>query len=193
MDEQQIVGLDFKGPLPISEISSIGNSEKRDVEGIYLWCVQQKVSGQYLIHYIGESTKTIQRQAEHVTEVLGLNYGIFDPQLLQEGQLSFVWKGMWRDHALNRNNNRLDIYPRITSQVLAYLEVLSIFFAPTELPQDLRKHCEGMIGNHLRKKRAEYASIYPEDNRVILRKSIKNISLAITSAEIICGLDAIIH
>ena len=82
-----IITLNFQGPFTLKSLENYECGSKRDIEGIYLWTVNQANSDNYLIHYIGESTKVIRRQSEHLTQVLGLYYGIFDPELITQGEL----------------------------------------------------------------------------------------------------------
>lgn len=185
----KVITLNFQGPFTIKSLGNYDCGSKRDIEGIYLWTVRQANSYDYLIHYIGESTKLIRRQSEHLTEVLGLNYGIFDPELITQGELVKLWEGMWRDKSKSRIANCLSAYPEITKKVIEYLDKIEIFIAETELESNLRRHCEAIIGNNLRKNHPENKSIYPDDNRVILRKNMDEVKLIIKCEKRILGID----
>jgi len=173
------INLNFNGPFNIEEIESYPLNGRRDIEGLYLWTVKQSNSNNYLIHYIGESSKIIRRQSEHLTEVLGLNYGIYDPDSLRNGKLIKLWDGMWRDKSKSRIKNCMIKYPEITGKVLEYLKIIDVFIAEVEIETNVRRHCEAIIGNYLRTNGMQFKSIYPDDNRVILRKNMEKFKLKI--------------
>jgi len=188
-----IITLNFQGPFTLKSLENYECGSKRDIEGIYLWTVNQANSDNYLIHYIGESTKVIRRQSEHLTQVLGLYYGIFDPELITQGELVKLWEGMWRDKSKSRITNCLSAYSEITEKVIEYLDKIEIFIAETELESNLRRHCEAIIGFNLRNTHPEHKTIYPDDNRVILRKNMDAAKLVINCDNNILGLDEAIN
>ena len=49
------------------------------------------------IHYVGETTDFLKRQQEHLTEVRGLNYGVFAADAVAANDLALIHGGMWRD------------------------------------------------------------------------------------------------
>lgn len=70
--------LFFDGPFTFTPgPSSIFHSPHVDATGIYLWTIRQSRDRAHLIHYVGETTQLSNRYREHLTKILGLDYGIF--------------------------------------------------------------------------------------------------------------------
>jgi hypothetical protein len=79
--------IHFEGPYTFTEGDRcLFTSDYAKSEGIYLWTFRQKQDDSYLIHYIGETGGFAKRQAEHLVFILGLYYGIFDPDEAAEGR-----------------------------------------------------------------------------------------------------------
>lgn len=187
------IRLDFSGPFTFTEgESSVFRSPYAKSQGIYLWAIKQKEGNYHLIHYIGETTSFAKRQKEHLIHILGLNYGIFDPEKVQSGELEVLWRGLWRIKNADGPGLQMLAYPQLSSVVLGYISVLKIFFAELNVVGDLRKHIEGCIGWNLRNNHKDYDSLYPRDNHVG-RKTIQSIGeLLISCPADIKGLDQII-
>ncbi len=187
----EIIHLNFMGPFSfINEKNSIFLSSIAYAPGIYLWTVQQEKDKSFMIHYIGESINIAKRQKEHLINILGLNYGIFDPILLKKGFLKKVWCGLWRDNSNEAPIKAIKIYKDNHEIILKYLSVIDIFFAKTNVDTSLRKHIEGCIGYNIRLKHPKASTLYPKDNKVWINKKEKYIGKAIISCNVnIVGLD----
>ena len=66
--KKKSIELNFIGPYGFENIVKDLIHDGKEIEGIYLWAIKQSNSNRYLIHYIGESTKIIKRQQEHLIE-----------------------------------------------------------------------------------------------------------------------------
>lgn len=189
----KIINLNFVGPFSFTnEKTSVFKTSYSKSRGIYLWTVKQKKEGYHLIHYVGESTSFAKRQKEHLINILGLNYGIFDPVKAQEGVSELLWKGLWRTKTDDGPEKQIIAYQKLNSLVVEYLSIINIFFAETDVESNVQKHIEGCIGWNLRNKYPEYKVLYPDDNHVGT-KAEKNIGqLIIQSSEPIKGLDGVI-
>ncbi len=189
-DTPIIPELNFTGPYRFRENgNSLFNSPFARSAGIYLWTVQQRSDSSHLIHYIGETTSFARRHREHLVQILGLNYGIFNPDMAQDGICELVWPGLWRDASLAGTHRHLNFYRDSTGIVLHYISILSVFFAELDIEASLRKHIEGCIGFHLRKNHPESKALYPDDNHVGTIYKKKQGEIKIASNEIIRGLD----
>ena len=92
------INLEFKGPFTfIGERDSVFKSSFANSSGIYLWTVRQRKDSTHLIHYVGETVSFAKRHKEHLIQILGLNYGIFDAEKAQGGVCEPIWNGLWRD------------------------------------------------------------------------------------------------
>jgi len=156
---------------------------------VYLWTIRQRSDESHLIHYIGETASFARRHREHLVHILGLNYGILNPDRAQDGVCELVWPGFWREASLSGSQRHLDFYRDSTAVTLDYISVLSVFFAELDVEARLRKHIEGSIGLHLRNTHPESKVLYPNDNHVGVTGEIHG-ELLITATESIRGLDA---
>jgi hypothetical protein len=162
MDKIEII---FKGPFSFSEKNrSLFQCRYNNSQGIYLWTFKTKNG--YMIHYVGETTRFAKRHREHLINILGLNYGIFDPECAKNGELSMIWKGLWREKTNDNIIEFLALYSNITNTVINYIESIDIFFAEINVEENIRKHIEGTIGWNLRNNQKAYKSLYPDDNHV---------------------------
>jgi len=85
------LALTFEGPFTFTEDStSVFRSPSAAAPGVYLWTVRQNRDHTHLIHYVGETGALGERHREHLTEILGLNYGIFDPDIARDGICEFI-------------------------------------------------------------------------------------------------------
>lgn len=185
------MNLNFIGPFTLIDgKSSVFNSLYIKSKGVYLWTIKQKKENYHLIHYVGESKFFAKRQKEHLNSILGLYYGIFDPEKAQNGKLEILWKGTWRIKDNNGPSLQLKAYEKLSSIILKYISVINIFFAETEsIDDNKRKHIEGSIGWNLRKKYPEFKVLYPDDNHIGTRLNKYNEKLTITTQEEIKGID----
>jgi len=129
---------------------------------------------------------------QDLINILGLNYGIFDPEKAQIGISELLWKGLWRDKTADGPSRQIEAYQAIQKDVIRYLSILNIFFAEVDADNHLRKHIEGCIGWHLRNNYPEHKALYPDDNHVGARKEKENGILRVTMSEKIRGIDAAI-
>jgi hypothetical protein len=106
------------------------------------------------------------RHREHLINKLGFNYGIFDPDEAQNGVCKIVWKGLWREKAIEATPQALFEYQRLHEVVLRYIDTITIFFAELTVEVQMRKHIEGCIGWNLRTNHVDCKQLYPDDNHV---------------------------
>jgi hypothetical protein len=158
--------------------------------GVYLWTIRQPSDNTHLIHYVGETVRLGNRQREHLIQILGLNYGIFDPDKARHGVCELLWRGLWRDRTADGPSRMLSAYHRLSEVVVRYVEAISIFFAELNVETSVRKHVEGCIGWNLRNNHPECKQLYPDDNHVGTMRDKETGRLLITATEVIRGLDA---
>jgi len=188
------ITLHFDGPFIFSEgNNSVYHAPNANSAGIYLWTIRQVANGSHLIHYIGETVNLARRHQEHLIQILGLNYGIFDPDDARVGKCTFLWRGMWRDKSTCRPAKLIAEYPNLAEVVIRYVNEISIFFAELDAENKLRKHIEGCIGWNLRKNHKNFKQLYPDDNHLGILKENKNGRLLISANQTILGLDPIIE
>jgi len=182
--------LDFVGPYSFvdGEIT-LFKAPCASSAGVYLWTIRQQNDGSHLIHYVGETTSIAKRHREHLINILGLNYGIFDAGKAQTGISELIWPGLWRDKTLDGPSRQIQAYGIMHDRVLSYLSTLNIFFAEVNVERALRKHIEGCIGWNLRNKHPEAKMLYPDDNHVGTMDNKNHGVLLIRAAEQIRGLD----
>ncbi|MBN2321819.1 MAG: hypothetical protein JXR49_22260 [Acidobacteria bacterium] len=186
----QLITLHFFGPYTLFKGNrSLFHSEHAKSEGIYLWVIKDRKNNLNYIHYIGETTNFSKRQKEHLTQVLGLNYMILDAKSAEEGVLNILWNGMWRDKTADAAENVLENYGEMSRYAIDYIMIIDIYFAPTKLSLDIRRHIEGRIGWNLRKKYPELKLFYPDDNHVGTKPEMLGHKIVISSDEKILGLD----
>lgn len=183
--------LSFDGPFNFTnERSNIFTCKYRNCSGIYIWAVKNIVLEKYLIHYIGETEKFASRQREHLINILGLNYGIFEAGSLKQGVEVRLWDGLWRMKALDAPCDAIKKYDELRTSVLEYLTSIEVFFAETDVSSKERKNIEGHIGINLRNNHKEWSTIYPSDNHIGLSKISANKILKIECESDIAGLDS---
>jgi hypothetical protein len=182
------INLFFTGPYKFLENdSSVFKCEYSESPGIYLWTINTNAG--HMVHYIGETTKFAPRQKYHLIQILGLNYGIFDPSEAKMGKSTPLWNGLWRD---KRNKMIFEIgsaYEKLISTVIEYTNLIDIFFAEFHGEKNLRKHIEGSIGWNLRNNHLDVKSLYPDDNHVGTSKEKMNCRLLISCSKNILGID----
>lgn len=182
--------LNFSGPFTLTDgKNSVFRSRHAKSAGIYLWTIRQKSDNVHLIHYVGETTRLGSRHREHLTQILGLNYGIFAPEKAQRGVCEPMWAGLWRDKTEDGPGKALTEYKRINEHVLKYVEIITIFFAEIIVEDKIRRHIEGCIGWDLRSNHPESKQLYPDDNQVGPMYERSHGHLLINVPEVIQGLD----
>ena len=183
----KLTEINFEGPYYFYGEKNNLFLQKFEVEsGIYLWCVKQLNTDHYFIHYVGESNQIHDRHKQHLTQVLGLNYGVFDFGQMQKGQLVYEWQGMWRDKSKLAVQNTLGNYERVSNEALQTMKSMSIFFAPFSGEMVERRKIEGLIAKEL--KNSQFDNLYPNDNRTGISKTTFNKKIHIKSAKAIKGL-----
>jgi hypothetical protein len=184
------INIHFNGPFGfMNKTNSLFECQYVQSPGVYLWTIKSNMGN--LIHYIGETVQFAKRQKEHLINILGLNYGIFDTSQAQEGKQVLIWKGLWRYKSENPIEELLINYVKLSSKVIEYINSLNVFFALIDTDNNTRRHIEGSIGWNLRNKyKDKFDILYPSDNHVGTSSEKMNKKLLISSDEIICGLDA---
>ena len=99
---------------------------------------------------------SMSQKREHLVQILGLNYGIFDPVKARRGVCELLWKGLWRDKTADGPSMQLEAYQRVHEDVTRYLAVLNIFVAELKGDTRLRRYVEGCIAWHLRNNHPEH-------------------------------------
>lgn len=187
------IALNFVGPFTLVDGKAcVFHSAFAASPGIYLWTIRQDYDDTHLIHYVGETVSLGKRHREHLIQILGLNYGIFNPDKARQGVSELLWKGLWRDKTATGPLMQLEAYRSIHQDVLQYLSILNVFFAELNADSNLRKHVEGCIGWNLRNNHREHKALYPDDNHVGTMKDKTNGNLYISVPETIKGLDGVI-
>lgn len=188
------IDLNFARPFTFTDGNTrLFHSTFSASSGIYLWTIKQDSDNTDLIHYVGETASFGKRHREHLIHILGLNYGIFDPEKAREGISELLWKGLWRERTAGGPLLQLEAYQRIHQDVIRYLSILNVFFAElNNVDNQIRRHVEGCIGWHLRNNHPEHKGLYPDDNQVGTMKEKNKGNLLITVSETIRGLDGII-
>ena len=182
--------LDFDGPFSFHDRDDcVFRAVRGGLAGIYLWTIKQRRDNTHMVHYVGETVSFTKRQREHLVNILGLNYGIFDPDKAQEGICELIWPGLWRDKSPDGPVRQLAAYDTIHGAVLRYVSVLTVFFAPLDVDTPSRRHIEGCLGWHLRKNHPEDKVLYPDDNHVGALSEKNRGELVIAAPEVIRGLD----
>jgi hypothetical protein len=190
----QPLQLHFHGPLSfLPGEASLFHSPYRDVSGVYLWTIKSDVDGHYHIHYIGEAEKFARRHREHLVHVLGLNYGIIDPDNARRGVVKWLWPGLWRDKSAEGPGRLLERYARLADDVFRYVSALTVFVAPLDVARGDRRHVEGCLSKHLRTAHPEVKTLYPDDNRALARATRLGVRLELTADAPIAGLDPMLE
>lgn len=188
------VPLHFHGPLTFSSgRDSLFHSPLAAEPCVYLWTVLSERDGQHYVHYIGEAEQFALRHRTHLTAILGLEYGIFDPIDAGRGVATRLWPGLWRDKSAGAPARAIEFYAANSATIAAYVRALRVFAAAVTGPKSTRRHIEGCIARSVRGKGPEAKALYPEDNRVGLRSGYAPIRLAITAESPIAGLDSVIE
>ncbi len=180
--------IHFHGPFAFfGEVNTIARCAYARDEGIYLWT--QHNDQENYIHYIGETTDFLKRHREHLTQILGLNYGLFAPNAVTANRPEPIYGGMWRDRSDDPLTNGIEAWNRHRGMIVPYIESLRVYFAPTSIDKKSRKHIEGSIAEALRQNHPQDKRFYPDDNRTYTSKEKLCYTLRITSDDVISGLD----
>ena len=186
--------LHFYGPFSFTEQNrSLFHSEYSKEPGIYLWVINDELHSKNYIHYVGETNSFAQRQREHFTQIIGLNYGIWDAYEAKRGNADRIWPGMWRDKTPEATQKALTAAPMLAESIREYIEAIDVYFSPIYCDKRTRKHIERSIAWNLRNNHPQESMFYPSDNRTGRYKEPIGDTLSIGSDEKIEGLDAVLH
>lgn len=181
--------LDFYGPLSfVRGDNYLFYSDMINKEGIYIWTIKSS-NGTNYVHYIGETISFGKRQREHLIQMTGLNYGIWDAELSKQGISKIIWKGLWRDKSTDAVAVLMENYVDLSYKVTEYISVINVYFAPTTLDTQYRRHIEGCIGWNLRNKYPNLKIFYPDDNHIGAKAHRLGKKLILNLPEDIAGID----
>ncbi|MBW6533936.1 MAG: hypothetical protein K0B11_02925 [Mariniphaga sp.] len=182
--------LDFYGPFKFTRGEKyLFHSDKINNEGIYIWTIKDEYKGINYVHYVGETTLFGKRQREHLIQMTGLNYGIWDAELAKQGISKMIWNGMWRNKSSDAVALLLDNYADLSKNVKDYIGLINIYFAPTTFTTNLRRHIEGCIGWNLRRKYPEFKIFFPDDNHIGTKANRLGQKIFLNIPEDIAGID----
>lgn len=189
MTTQLPPALHFHGPFTfVDRGRGIPSSGYAQSEGVYLWVLTD--GRRRFIHYVGETSVLLKRLKQHLTNILGLKYGIFRADAVAADDPQPIFGGMWRDMSDNSINATVASWLSLQRQTHAYLESIEVFFAPTSLPEELRKHVEGRIARQLTERHPAAARFYPADNWTRTMPAPLGGRIRVTADQPIEGLDA---
>lgn len=181
--------LHFHGPYSfVDHGRQIATCEFARSEGLYLWVLTD--GERRFIHYVGETTDFLKRHKQHLTNILGANYGIFRSDAVAADDPVPIFGGLWRDRSADPITATVARWQTLQRDVVAYLRSIEVFFAPTSLPTDLRRHIEGRIARQLSDGHPLQARFYPADNWTGTLPEPLGGTIAVTSDRPILGLDA---
>ena len=148
--------LHFHGPFTfVDHGRGLARSEFARRAGIYLWV---KTDGRRrLIHYVGETTDLLKRHKEHLTQLLGANYGVFRADAVAADDPAPLFGGMWRDKSPDPITNTVKAWLELHERIHANLESIELFFAPPDCSHEMRKHVEGCLARQLRQRHPQAA------------------------------------
>jgi hypothetical protein len=124
-------------------------------------------------------------------QILGLNYGLFDPTSARRGDPAILWPGLWRDKSPAAAAEALKRFPELAPVIVDYIGIIEVFVAPLDVDRHLRRHIEGSLARSLRDNHPDCAALYPIDNRTGISRTLSGYQLEITSDEPIAGLDPV--
>lgn len=130
------------------------NNDGRKSGGVYLLTIRSNVDRNYYVHYVGEAQNVAIRQLHHLSNMLGISYGIWDieksrqialemtlapedAKKVKHGKFGIMWEGLWRLSSEKSplplsNVDILGEYKRLNDDVIAYVKNIDIFFANTK-------------------------------------------------------------
>ena len=173
--------LNFIGPYYFNKLPRIFDASTKARNFIYVWFVN--VNGVKYLHYIGETRNIAKRQKEHLFNLLGLNYGIWD---VYRKDVKLIWPGFWRLKDVPKDVFKF--YKDFNQKIIDYINSISIYFAKftfgnlnaikNKKPRNIRRYIEGRIAKYLRENlKQDKLRFYPNDNStaVVVKGEIKNI------------------
>lgn len=186
----KVIDLKLFGPYKLlGNNNSFFDNDISKKNGIYLWTINYENG--YLVHYIGETSRSFRiRMQEHIINILGGFYGVWDPEMLKQGKLQFVWKGLWRKDSKENINDYIDKYENFAPIFKKYLQLQSIFLAPLSVDKYLRRLIEGHIAKKIMEAPPPINNLLPTDNRYgyLYRKNNETLIVKLKCNENILGL-----
>ena len=188
----ETLALHFHGPFTLTDGPACLFTECgfADAAGLYLWTFRRERDGVHLVHYIGQAGNVAGRHKDHLVQILGLNYGIYDAAAAVRGENEISYRGLGHLRESAAPLTALAEYPSLMPRVLAYLDALSVFVAPLDGDLSWRRHVEGCIARNLRDRHPDCCALY-DDTRTSSRRET-GARLEITSDEPIAGLDPLL-
>jgi hypothetical protein len=122
----------------------------------------------------------------------GINYGVFRADAVAADDPAPIYGGMWRDRSADPLTTTMQRWLGLTREIHAGVESVEVFFAPTDVSNELRRHIEGCLSRQLKQRHPVEARFYPADNRTIPRALIGQ-AIRVTPELPIEGLDAVIE
>jgi len=158
--------------------------------GIYLWTIPFKK--QYLTYYVGETGKSFaSRHIWHARDYLHGLYRVYDPHQFGQGTKILVWGGMWKPGRRGAHHmlEFLNQYPELSSVIYEFLGKFSIFLAPLDVKERVRKRIEAAVANRLYEQPGLFGKFQDTDIRYHPRQPDEEpISVTMVSFEPILGL-----
>jgi hypothetical protein len=96
---------------------------------------------------------------------------------------------MWRDKTANAVANLLESYCEVGKKVIDYIRLINVYFAPTNVQVQWRRHIEACIGWNLRIKHPPLKKYYSDDNRIDKVGQLHGQILSLNLPEDIAGID----
>lgn len=184
------VTLRFHGPFTFLKGEYyLFNSPHLKREGIYIWTIRDEVDGVNQVHYIGETGYFARRQRQHLIQITGLNYPIFDAGFARQGIPKIIWNGLAPDKSRDGVADLLDNYNEISKKVTDYIGLITIYFAPCAVGLRLRRHLQDSIIWNFRTNYPELKQFYPDDSHACIKPVRQGQLLALDLPAPIAGID----
>lgn len=181
--------LNFHGPFKFAGDNSVFCCTFAKSTGVYIWVIKDELHNVNYVGYVGETTNLAKRHREHFKSIMGMDYRILDVEAAKQGVEKIVWDGMWRDKSDKATDNVLACYCNMSQKVVENIMHRDIYFAPTDVHTQLRKHIEGSLGWNLRRNYKELNVFYPDDNHIGTSKEKYGLKLIVNLPEAIAGID----
>lgn len=189
--KEEKIELVFHGPYKfVNGPDSLFLCDFARSEGIYIWTIKDEAHKINFVHYIGETTAFAKRQRDHLIHITGQNYLIIDADWARQGIEKIVWNGLWRDRSKTAVQTLLDKYVDTSKKVVDYIGIINVYFAPTTIASDIRRHIERCLGWNMRLKYPDLKVFYPDDTIVSKPMAIKGINLKMVLPEDIAGIES---
>jgi hypothetical protein len=182
--------LTFHGPYTFTKGERyLFNSGFLKQEGLYIWTIRDEADNINYVHYIGETGYFARRQRQHLIQITGLNYPILDAGFARQGIKKIIWQGMARDKSRNAAADLIENYNEVSQKVTAYIELITIYFAPIRLPLHLRRHIQDCMIWNFRTQYPELKGFFPDDSHATYKPERLGHKLLLQLPEAIAGID----